>query len=189
MAAETGSLVAPLALEEAKKLAAELGINQSFAEKNIFRVLLHRPRVAKAVADLLGSLAFKAELDERLRELVIMRVGWRVGADYEWTQHWVVGQRCGCTPQELEAVREWRRSTLFGEPEQLVLQATDETLESGRISRETWQRCEVLLGGDATLELIMAIEEEFSVEIPNEVAENIRTVSDAVDYVSEMLAA
>lgn len=39
------------------------------------------------------------------------------------------------------------------------------------------------------VELIMAIEEEFGVEIPNEVAENIRTVSDAVDYVSEMLAA
>ena len=39
------------------------------------------------------------------------------------------------------------------------------------------------------VELIMAIEEEFGIEIPNEVAENIRTVSDAVDYVSEMLAA
>ena len=154
---ETRALVPPVPLEEAKKLAAELGIPEEIAEKNVFRTLLHRPRLAKAVAGLLGSLLFKAELDERLRELVIMRVGWRTGSDYEWTQHWLVGQRSGCSTQELEAVREWRRSTLFGEREQLVLQATDETLESGRIARETWTRCEAALGRDATLELIMAI--------------------------------
>ncbi|QNB45946.1 acyl carrier protein [Thermanaerosceptrum fracticalcis] len=35
------------------------------------------------------------------------------------------------------------------------------------------------------VELIMALEEEFDIEIPDEDAEKIRTVGDAVDYIKE----
>ena len=43
------------------------------------------------------------------------------------------------------------------------------------------------LGADSldTVELIMALEEEFNVEIPDEDAEKIVTVGDAVTYVSQ----
>ena len=36
-----------------------------------------------------------------------------------------------------------------------------------------------------TVELVMAFEEEFSVEIPDEAAEKILTVQDAIDYISK----
>ena len=43
------------------------------------------------------------------------------------------------------------------------------------------------LGADSldTVELVMAFEESFGVEIPDEDAEKIRTVKDAIDYVGE----
>jgi acyl carrier protein len=43
------------------------------------------------------------------------------------------------------------------------------------------------LGADSldTVELVMAFEEAFDVEIPDEDAEKIRTVKDAVDYVGK----
>ena len=42
------------------------------------------------------------------------------------------------------------------------------------------------LGADSldTVELVMALEEEFETEIPDEEAEKIRTVQAAIDYVS-----
>lgn len=42
------------------------------------------------------------------------------------------------------------------------------------------------LGADSldTVELVMALEEEFETEIPDEQAENITTVKQAVDYVN-----
>ena len=42
------------------------------------------------------------------------------------------------------------------------------------------------LGADSLdiVELVMAMEEEFEVEIPDEEAENIKTVQDAVNYVT-----
>jgi acyl carrier protein len=45
------------------------------------------------------------------------------------------------------------------------------------------------LGADSldVVELVMAFEEEFDVEIPDEDAENIRTVEDAVSYLEESL--
>ena len=43
------------------------------------------------------------------------------------------------------------------------------------------------LGADSLdiVELIMAFEEEFSIEIPDEIAEKIKTVKDAVEYIDK----
>ena len=46
------------------------------------------------------------------------------------------------------------------------------------------------LGADSldTVELVMAFEEEFGIEIPDEEAEKIQTVGDAVKYIDEKTA-
>ena len=43
------------------------------------------------------------------------------------------------------------------------------------------------LGADSldTVELIMALEEEFDIEIPDEKAEKIKTVGEAIDYMQQ----
>ncbi|NJL20659.1 MAG: acyl carrier protein [Leptolyngbyaceae cyanobacterium SM1_3_5] len=47
------------------------------------------------------------------------------------------------------------------------------------------------LGADSldTVELVMALEEEFDIEIPDEAAEGIATVQAAVDYINGKVAA
>ena len=46
------------------------------------------------------------------------------------------------------------------------------------------------LGADSLdiVELIMAFEEEFEIEIPDDVAEKIKTVKDTVDYIDKNIA-
>lgn len=43
------------------------------------------------------------------------------------------------------------------------------------------------LGADslATIELVMAFEEEFGIEIPDEAAEKIQTIKDAISYIEK----
>lgn len=43
------------------------------------------------------------------------------------------------------------------------------------------------LGADSldTVELVMAFEEAFGIEIPDSASENIRSVGDAIDYIKE----
>ena len=44
------------------------------------------------------------------------------------------------------------------------------------------------LGADSldTVELVMAFEEEFNIEIPYEAAEKIQTIKDAIDYIDNL---
>ena len=46
------------------------------------------------------------------------------------------------------------------------------------------------LGADSldTVELVMAFEEEFDIEIPDEDAEKLETVSDAIEYLNKRLS-
>ena len=62
--------------------------------------------------------------------------------------------------------------------EQLGVEADDVTIESTFIDD---------LGADSLdiVELIMAFEEEFSIEIPDEAAEKIKTVQDVVNYIDQ----
>ena len=62
--------------------------------------------------------------------------------------------------------------------EQLGISADEAKLKSSVIDD---------LGADSldTVELVMAFEEEFEIEIPDEEAENIATVQNAVDYITK----
>ena len=146
-----------LSPEAARAAGSEAGLPAQLAELNVFRLLLRLPKTAKAVSDLLLSMLFGGPLDDRLRELVIMRIGWSTGSEYEWTQHWPIAQQRKCTPQELLALREPTLPESFGPTERAVLSATDETLAHGAISKATFAECRERFGDDAATELAVAI--------------------------------
>nr|YP_010197004.1 acyl carrier protein [Crassiphycus corneus]UAD84808.1 acyl carrier protein [Crassiphycus corneus] len=59
-------------------------------------------------------------------------------------------------------------------------------VDINKVSKEsTWAD----LGADSldTVELVMALEEEFSIEIPDEVADSIKTLNDAVELIIEQV--
>ncbi|TBR29358.1 MAG: carboxymuconolactone decarboxylase family protein, partial [Reyranella sp.] len=69
-----------LSIEQAKTAARECGIRESMAGLNVYRTLLRHPQLASAVNHLLTTLLFTGnKLDIRLRELLIMRIGWTTG--------------------------------------------------------------------------------------------------------------
>lgn len=140
MAEDLGRARVPLlSLDDSLAAAEAAGIPAELADRNLFRALLSCPSLAKGINDLLYSLLFAATLSDRHRELVIMRIGWATGSNYEWTQHWAVAQSAfGCQPEDLLAVRDWRRSDRLDASDRAVLAATDETLETGCVGPQTW---------------------------------------------------
>ena len=144
--------------EVARAAAEKAGLLAQFADLNVFRLLLRRPATAQAIGELLTSLLFKGDLSHRLRELVIMRIGWATGSDYEWTQHWKVAQDVFEVPaDDLLALRDWRAATCFDGADRAALQATDETLETGTLSAETFALCRRHLGEEECIELVASI--------------------------------
>lgn len=155
----TGGRIAYLPEDEARALGKEYGVPSSMAHLNVFRALLNHPELAKAVSGLLSMLLWKANrLDQRLRELIIMRIGWRTGSLYEWSQHWNVAEVIGIDGADILAVRDWRTNAVLNDADRAVLAATDETLDNGRISDATWAQCRAHIGSDAELvEMVVAI--------------------------------
>jgi alkylhydroperoxidase family enzyme len=148
-----------LPLDEAKAAADEAGVPDYMAELSIFQVLLNHPRLAGALNDLLATMLWHGALDRRLRELVIMRIGWLTACDYEWTQHWRVASGLGVSADDLLGVRDWPGYQGFGPAERAVLAATDDVVRDGAVSAESWAACERELDGDRAVlvELVTAI--------------------------------
>ncbi|OBF79730.1 carboxymuconolactone decarboxylase [Mycobacterium sp. 852002-51163_SCH5372311] len=148
-----------LPLDEAKAAADEAGVPDYMAELSIFQVLLNHPRLARTFNDLLATMLWHGALDSRLRELVIMRIGWLTGCDYEWTQHWRVASGLGVSSEDLLGVRDWQAYNGFGAAERAVLAATDDVVRDGAVSAASWAACERELHCDATvlIELVTAI--------------------------------
>jgi alkylhydroperoxidase family enzyme len=145
--------------DDAKAATASAGIPEITADLSVFRIWLHHPKLARWFSDLLMGLLWEGRLDPRLRELVIMRLGWATGSDYEWTQHWRIALGVGVDEADLLAVRDWGSSDRFGPAERAVLAATDETLADGAISPATWDACVAHVSDDpqVLLELTAAI--------------------------------
>jgi alkylhydroperoxidase family enzyme len=147
-----------LDLDEAKRRADARGIPDTMAELSVFRIALHQPGVAAGLSTMLHELLWKGVLDARLRELIIMRIGWATGSVHEWTQPWRVARLLDVPERQLLDVRDWRNADHFGAQERAVLAATDDTLQYGTITDESWAACREVLGDEAVLvELVAAI--------------------------------
>ena len=155
----TEARVPPLPVHEAKAAADEAGVPDYMAELAIFQVLLNHPRLACALNDLLATMLWRGNLDARVRELLIMRIAWLTGCEYEWTQHWRVAQGLGVSADDLLGVRDWQAREAFGPAERAVLAATDDVVRDGVVSAESWAACQRELGADhaVLVELVTAI--------------------------------
>lgn len=151
----TGERIALLGSESAKA-AAEAWVPGYLAEVNLYRALLQHPTLAKPIADLVVFLWRGAILDDRLRELVIMRVAWRTKCMYEWAHHWPMALRAGLRPAEAAAVRDWPAAACFGPADSAVLAATDETISHGAVTDRTWAQLTEHVGDKRVLLEVLA---------------------------------
>src|SRR5215510_10395278 len=122
-----------VSVEEARRLGRECGIVEAQASRSAFLMLANHPDLVKHVYGLLTMLSSRNKLPTRLRELIIMRLAWRAGSDYAWFQHYRISTQAGVTPEEIVAVRDWRKSRLFGPADRAVLAAADDTCDQGKI--------------------------------------------------------
>jgi alkylhydroperoxidase family enzyme len=129
------------------------------AELAIFQVLLNHPKLASGLNDLLARMLWQGRLDSRLRELAIMRIAWLTRCEYEWAQHWRVAQGLGVSADDLAGARDWRNHQGFGPTERAVLSATDDVVQDGVVSTQSWAACREAFGSDQAMlvELVTAI--------------------------------
>ena len=115
-----------------------MGMPARRTQSEAFRVVANNPAVARVAFSQLMQLLENNKFDTRLRELMIMRIGWVTGSAYEWTQHWRVATTAGIPPEDILAVRDWRNSQRLTPADRAILAATDECLAGKSISDAAW---------------------------------------------------
>lgn len=129
---------------------------ESLRVPNVMGTMLRHPDLASAWFPYSAMLLRAGAIDDRLREIVILRVGWRTRAEYEWVQHVRMGRRYGLTDAEFEAIggadtHEWTPL------EAALLAATDELLDRYRIADATWASLAEHLPVEQLMELIFVV--------------------------------
>lgn len=124
---------------------------------NILGTLAHNPALARAWFTLNGHLLRATSLDERQRELVMLRVAAMRNSIYQWAQHLSMGRDAGLSDLEIAAVAWGSRSQFWSESEAALLRAVEELLDSGAIGELTWSTLSADLTTAQILDLIVTV--------------------------------
>jgi alkylhydroperoxidase family enzyme len=125
---------------------------------NVFRMMAHADTCFRPLLQLGTAILARQALSPTLRELVILLVGRRSPAPYEWTQHVPIARAAGATEEQIAAIE---RGTLdadcFDERTRAVLAATAELLERPRLSDGTFAALERHFPAREIVELLITV--------------------------------
>jgi alkylhydroperoxidase family enzyme len=119
--------------------------------------LMYHPRLAGKFLAYNALLLRDQVLDDRQRELMVLRVAWRTRSQYEWVQHVRLSQRYGITADEVDAIGVGADAPGWTALEADLLRATDQLLDSYRIDDEVWARLATELDETALVEMLYVV--------------------------------
>jgi alkylhydroperoxidase family enzyme len=93
---------------------------------NIYKLLLHNPRIAETWFEHIGAVRWQTQLDGQTREIAIIRIGLLNKLDYVFQQH--VPRHTapeGLTDAQCKALKDWQASDAFDAKQRAVLALTD----------------------------------------------------------------
>ncbi|MDH4170571.1 MAG: carboxymuconolactone decarboxylase family protein [Acidimicrobiia bacterium] len=124
---------------------------------NIFRALANHPDLARRWLVFGSHVLTKSTLPDRLRELAILRVGWRCGSDYEFGQHVLIAREVGLTDPEIGRVKAGPDDQAWSPVEATTLRAADELHEHQVITDATWTDLRRHLDDQQCMDLVFAV--------------------------------
>jgi alkylhydroperoxidase family enzyme len=150
--------------DEAQRRFAELRIGErlnnpnlasAMSKLNVMRALLQNPEVTAAQSQLGGVLMGSKTLNPRLRELVILRTGWRTKSEYEFCQHVGIARQIKMSDEEILGVRDPGNCKAFSEVDRAVVAMADELSDNAQVSSSTWSILQRFFSPAELVELVL----------------------------------
>ena len=105
---------------------------------NITRTLENHPALAEAWLTFARHILGGSTLPPRDRELLILRIGFLCGSEYEWGQHTRIAKTVGVTDEEILRVIEGPDADGWSPFDSALLRAVDELHSDSEVSDLTW---------------------------------------------------
>lgn len=104
---------------------------------NVHKLMANHPDLLLAWWSLREHVVSGGTLDQRHRELVVLRVAVHMKSWYEWASHVERGLKAGLTVEEIERIRQGEFVSGWARDDELVLRATGECLLKRRVTKKT----------------------------------------------------
>lgn len=124
------------------------------ATLNLFATLRQNRELAKGFFALGTHLLQGGMIPARERELVILRVGWRCGAEYEFSHHRSIARDAGVTDVEIDRVADVEHG-IWPPDDAALIALADELCATTSVTDATWSALAARYDEAALLELLM----------------------------------
>jgi len=152
------SLIDDMAAPESAAVVGKIRGARGGRLLNFYRALLHSPALASAWLDFNNAVRFQTALDDRLRELVIIRVAHLNGAGYVVDIHKArYAEPAGVTRSEVEALADWARASVFGPRECAMLAYVDAMTRDVTVPEAVFKTLREHYGERETVELTVLV--------------------------------
>lgn len=128
----------------------------SFAARlNVYRVMAHHPALVRAWAPLREHIVLRNSLGAQRSEVVILRTGHRMGAEYEWAHHISRGRACGMADARIASIA----GPLDGmEPEDAVIAgAVDALIDDHHLPEPKRTALQALVGVEGVFDVMATV--------------------------------
>ena len=105
---------------------------------NLYATLAHHPRLFRPRAVQSAYIRTGSTLSDRVREILILRIGWLCGSEYEWSQHVRVARRVGMNDEDIRRIAIGADADGWDPLGQLLVRAVDELHADDSLSDTTW---------------------------------------------------
>jgi alkylhydroperoxidase family enzyme len=124
---------------------------------NVFGTLAHHPALLRHWLGFATYLLTESTLEPRLRELCVLRVGWRCASPYEWGQHVIVGRKVGVTDADLQRLTLEPQSAGWSAAESAALCAVDELIDRHTLGDPRWRALTEHFATQQILDLVFLV--------------------------------
>jgi alkylhydroperoxidase family enzyme len=124
---------------------------------NVLGTLAQHPELMHAYHTFNGHILYTNTLDARQRELLILRVAARRGAEYEWEQHVLIARDLDFTDDEIERIAEGPRAAGWTPLEEAMLRAVDELIDDAYVTDATWSALADELDRHQLMDLVFTV--------------------------------
>ena len=122
--------------------ASKVPIKSFIREKgSIFNVMatMGRYRKLRLKWILMAShVTYNTSLPPRDKEILILRIAWLCGSEYEWNHHVIVGMRVGLSIEEINKIKIGSKAQGWNNFDKLLLSSVDELYANTILTDTTW---------------------------------------------------
>ena len=125
---------------------------------NVYRLMLHSPGLANAWFELNQAVRYGTEIDGQCREIAVIRIAILNKVEYVQRAHGpAYALKEGLTPDQVNALADWRPSALFSAPQRALLAYVDAMTRDIEVPEAVFQEVRKHFTERQTVELTMLI--------------------------------